>query len=245
MGRPLSSGDPDGPDPARGPGTGPGFRRHQPVGWAGRWWSWLEARAPAGLPSDRTISPTSMSCLNRRRSSAICWPGSSPRSFATATAAGPPGRVVVKADVDLGAPVAGRRDEPGASGVVDLRPVDGTPGDQTVRTILDDLGVPLDVGPRRPLGLPVRMSVEDPHRVQVVHERRQALEVMPSLVDLRRRPPDGGARRHVRRVPGLGRPAFRLGHGGLLTGGDQSSTVQPTTAPVATPSRVTLRGWKR
>jgi hypothetical protein len=24
-----------------------------------------------------------------------------------------------------------------------------------------------------------------------------------------------------------------------------SSTVQPTTAPVATPSRVTLRGWKR
>lgn len=37
------------------------------------------ARLPPGAPSERTTSPVSTICLNRRRSSSSCWCGSSPK----------------------------------------------------------------------------------------------------------------------------------------------------------------------
>ena len=46
---------------------------------------------PDGCPSVVGISPASISCLNRRRSSRIVWFGSSPNIFATAAPNLPPG----------------------------------------------------------------------------------------------------------------------------------------------------------
>src|SRR6185312_12160141 len=44
-------------------------------GCAGRCGNSLRARLPQGAPSDRTISPVSTTCLNRRKSSSSCWCG--------------------------------------------------------------------------------------------------------------------------------------------------------------------------
>jgi len=42
-----------------------------------------QALGPSGLPSERTTSPVSTTCLNRRRSSRTCWSGAPPKSLAT------------------------------------------------------------------------------------------------------------------------------------------------------------------
>src|SRR4029450_790285 len=47
--------------------------------------------APSRLPSESTTSPVSRTCLNRRRSSRICWVRSSPESGAVSAPALPPG----------------------------------------------------------------------------------------------------------------------------------------------------------
>src|SRR4029453_334746 len=68
-----------------------GFHRVLPsAGWAlpcfnGPW------PIPPRLPSERTTSPVSITCLKRRRSSRTCCCGSSPNHFATVAPAVPPG----------------------------------------------------------------------------------------------------------------------------------------------------------
>src|ERR1051325_6799701 len=53
--------------------------------------SYALAARPEGCPSVLTTSPTSITCLKRRRSSSICWSGFSPKRRATAAPSAPPG----------------------------------------------------------------------------------------------------------------------------------------------------------
>src|SRR5262245_28773903 len=56
----------------------------------------------------------------------------------------PAGRVVLQANVDLGAAPAGGRPEVDAAGRVHVRAGERPPGDQLVFALVDDLSVPLD-----------------------------------------------------------------------------------------------------
>ena len=59
----------------------------------------------------------------------------------------------------LGAAAARTAREPHLAGIVDVGAFERAPGDQLVGPLLDDLGVPLDRGPKRSLGPPVRASI--------------------------------------------------------------------------------------
>src|SRR5215208_2067048 len=97
-------------------------------------------------------------------------------------------RLVLEHDLQLGAAAAGRRPEVDRSGVRHGGVVDRLPRQQLAGDLVDDLRLPLHRlaggGPGPPARAPL---VEDRHRLQVVHDRRQVLEVAPEAVQVGRR----------------------------------------------------------
>ena len=60
-------------------------------------------------------------------------------------------------------------------------------GDQFVRLVIDDLRIPLDVGPHRALHDPVRPCLRPyGYRFEIGHDEREVAEVAPEAIDLLR-----------------------------------------------------------
>ena len=173
----------------------------------------LARRDPSRLPSERTTSPVSITCLKRRRSSCTCCSGSSPNSLATARAERAARRVVAQLDADLGAASAGRRLEARPS----RRCRTSAPGSE--RQAISSFGRSSVISashstvvPAGALRLPVRAPlVEHLHRLEVAHEPRQVLEVAPEAVELLGGPVDRDRLVHLDRGRSPGRAARRVG----------------------------------
>src|SRR5439155_18198764 len=70
-------------------------------------------------------------------------------------------RVVLHPQADDGAAVAGRGGEMNRAGADEIARFDRAPGDQLRRSLVDDLGRPLDAIAFRPAGDPTRSSIAD------------------------------------------------------------------------------------
>ena len=173
------------------------------------------ARGPG--PSDNGISPVSINCLNRCRSSWICWSGSSPNSQATLRPRAPPGGEYCSCTRTSVPRAPGRRGEAHRAAVLHVRSFERSPGDPLVLVIADRLGLPLDAHAGRPGCAPARPAIAgDLHGFEVAHEAREVLEVLPELVDVLDGPAHGGHALHLHALdlrpqpPGAGPPGAQL-----------------------------------
>ena len=183
-------------------------------GCAGRW----TMRDPSKLPSERTTSPVSITCLKWRRSSYTCCSGDSPKSLATHLPSDAARRVVAHLDVDLRAPPARRGHEPHRPGVVHVA-ADATAtrsarsGRSSVISASHSTVIPAGAFAfqcDRPFAVGL-------HGLQVAHDPRQVPEVAPEAVELLGGPVDRD--RLVRRPPGRRpAPAGRVGTAAELDG---------------------------
>src|SRR5579862_9236461 len=117
-------------------------------------------------------------------------PGQPTAEFAT-------GWIVLEHDAHLGAAVARRLREMNRSRRRYLRTLQGTPGNQAVGLLIDDLGIPRNAHAGRPLGDPVRAAVLTDDRLEMTHEARQVLEVAPEAEHLVGRLADGDGANHL------------------------------------------------
>src|SRR4051812_35671877 len=83
----------------------------------------------------------------------------------------PERRVIAQVDAYQRPATARRSLEAHRAGGLNLRPWQRAPGDQLIRAVLDDLGVPLEALPARAACLPVGpTTVDHPDRFQIPHE---------------------------------------------------------------------------
>ena len=148
--------------------------------------SW-RARLPPGAPSERTTSPVSMTCLNRRRSSSSCWCGLLAEVLGHRPAERAGRDVVAQGHADLGAA------SPGA-GTNGTSPEFGTSASPTERQAIRSPGTSSVVSASHSTvtangALACQWLVPasgHPDLVQVRHERGESAEVAPEGVDLLR-----------------------------------------------------------